>query len=64
MDDEKQEGSKSLTLAISGAESEKIVKGSATGTIARRELRNWLRTSNERRNVETAVTMLLAGEQE
>ena len=33
-----------------------------TVTIARRELRQWLRTSTEGRNVETAVARLLAGE--
>ena len=33
-----------------------------TVTIARRELRRWLRTSTEGRKVETAVTSLLAGE--
>ena len=33
-----------------------------TVTIARRELRKWLRTSTEGRNVETAVARLLAGE--
>ena len=35
-----------------------------TVTIVRRELRKWLRTSTEGRNVEAAVTRLLAGEQE
>ena len=33
-----------------------------TGTIARRELRKWLRASDEGQAVETVVTMLLAGE--
>ncbi|MCY3690763.1 MAG: hypothetical protein OXI54_16015 [Chloroflexota bacterium] len=32
-----------------------------TVTIARRELRKWLRTSNEGRAVEAAVSRLLAG---
>ena len=35
-----------------------------TVTIARRELRKWLRASKEGRAVETAVSQLLAGEQE
>ena len=33
-----------------------------TVTIARRELRKWIRTSTEGRNVEAAVARLLAGE--
>ena len=60
-EDEKQEGTRSFTLALSNAEGENIVEGSATGTIAHRELRQWLRTSTEGRNVEAAVARLLAG---
>ena len=34
-----------------------------TSTITRRELRKWLRASDEGKAVETAVTRLLAGDQ-
>ena len=34
-----------------------------TGNITRRELRKWLRASNEEKDVETAVARLLAGRQ-
>ena len=34
-----------------------------TGNITRRELRKWLRASNEGKDVETAVARLLAGGQ-